>query len=154
MDGIINERLAAFQYGFLTSRTSKILSTYLKSKEYQLDSESMSILQNANKFIDDIISGEQLVSGEKQGLSPSPNDVKLLNYAIHTLSALQMFQSRSEIKDYFKSIHDTISDVMSKPRKQVLNSDLSSVHQFFSTLANSFTDEVQPRFETETISFP
>jgi len=150
MNRIINERLAAFQYAFLTSRTSKILLRYLKWEDYQLNSESISILHEASNFIKDIISGEQLVSGQKEGLSPSPNDVKLLNYAIHTLSSLQMMQSRSEIKDYFDSIHHTMSDVISKPRKELSSPNITNVYEFFSTLANSFADEVQPSFEKET----
>lgn len=153
------DKTAAFEYGFLTSRTSKILSKYINSKDYEPDDESLSILNDANLFIEKVINGERLISGDKAGLSPTYDDLQALNYAIGSLSVLQslndnLLTNRDDIKRYFSSLHQIMTDILNKRRKELENPDLARIKSFFSVIADLIVSEVQPDFTPDPVLLP
>ena len=156
----VSEESATFQYGFLTSRTSTILSRCINTKDFTLDEESLSALNRANGFIEDVLNGERLVSGEKGGLSPSIDGLRVFNYAVDSLSALQSLNyiqplsNREDIKKIFYSIHKIVTDLTKKPIGVIQPEKLDLAHNSFSVLADALVKEVPAFFEPEPVSFP
>lgn len=156
----VSEESTTFQYGFLTSRTSTILSKCMNLKDVTLDEESISVLNRASAFLEDVLNGEKLISGEKEGLSPSIDGLRVFNYAINSLFALQSLNhiqtpsDREDIKNIFHSIHEIIADLTTRPGSEIERGKLRLAHNFFSVLAEALVNEVQPYFEPEPVSFP
>lgn len=153
----VYEESATFQYGFLTSRTSTILSRFINTPDITLDEESVSVLNKAKAFIEDVLNGEKLVSGEKEGFSPSIDGLRVFNYSLSTLESLNQIEplsDREDIVNIFLSIHDIIMALIKKSASDVDLTKLDLAYSFFSALADALVKELPTFFEPEPVSLP
>jgi hypothetical protein len=152
MREIMPEGQAAFKYGLLISRTTVTLAKYRNLRGYKLDSEDIEILREATEFIEKISAGEKLLSGERSAFSPSPSNVKLLDYAIETSELLHEMRS-PEVRTHFLSIKNTISNIVRRPRKRLQEDEINRIYGFFSSLSELFVGELQPILELKMSNF-
>lgn len=147
----ISERAILFEYGFLTSRTSRILSKVIKTGNLKLDSRERDAIEHARDFVDKILKEGAFVSGElEEGMAPDFDRLTTFNRALNTLETLQQLPNTSkEIRDYFKSIKDSLDNLLRSSLKDVQS--LASASAFFSTIADMLLEELSGAAEPDLI---
>lgn len=134
-----------FQYGFLTSRTARILRRPL---DVAMDKESSRLLNQAKDFMDKILSGEALVSGEKSNLTPSLEALEVFRYGVEALTVMEQMQSiaqervetRDSLRSFFEDIRTTINNVMVAPNN-VDPAQVDIAARFFDIIADALLNE-------------
>jgi hypothetical protein len=144
------EEAVAFHYGFLSSRTSGILKEYLDSHQIQPGSES--ILQEADRLLDDLLSAQALWEPHRNTAAASPEAVQALNCALDVMVAHHAeFQvsTWAELAGLFETIHDTLSQLLEN--RPPAEGDVHKTRMFFSRLAELMLAQITSQNETAII---
>jgi hypothetical protein len=144
---LLNEpKPETFQYGFLTSKTARILSDY--SPGEVLDGERIRLLSQANNFVEQILNGEALVSGDKDNLAPSMEALEVFHYGVGALSVMERMQltarleNRSGMRDFFSEIRSTLSALQSgSPNGSASPERIKIAAKFFDVIADALLNE-------------
>jgi hypothetical protein len=127
-----------FRYGFITSRTARLLYEHLPEEE--LGDEAKSLLADAEEFVEQILNGEAFVSGEREGLDTSPESLRVLGYGRRALTVLeQNVRDRAGLQHLLNDIRQTLSQL-----RQNENVDAQKVHstaRFFDVIADALLEE-------------
>jgi hypothetical protein len=133
-----------YQYGFLSRKTARILSEL--SLGAKLDSENLRILEHARKFMDLVLNGEALISGEgeKEGFAPSEEGLKAFRYGFNALGIMELqLKDRSDLTRELTNIKETLIKVLDGPNGTIPSERLKNVAKFFRLIANSLSDEAR-----------
>lgn len=144
---LLNEpKPETFQYGFLTSKTARILNAY--SKGEALDAERVRLLNQANIFMDQILNGEALVSGDKDNLAPSMEALEVFHYGVGALSVMERMQlvarleDRNGVREFFSEIRSTLAALQSaSPNGNASPERIKTAAKFFDVIADALLDE-------------
>ena len=139
----ISERAKLFEYGLLTSRTSKTISKIRTTEKLPTDAHSRTTLEQAIKFIDTILSEEKFVSGEyrEEEIAPDFDRLTTLSRAMTTLEVLEPpLTSSKEIQDLLKDIKKQLDSILNSSVKNF--ESLEFANSFFSTISNMMLEEL------------
>lgn len=144
---LLNEpKPETFQYGFLTSRTARILTEY--SPGESLDRERTRLLTQANKFMEQILNGEALVSGDKDNLAPSVEALEVFHYGVGALSVMERMQlvarleDRNEVREFFSDIRSTLAALQNpNPNGSASPERIKTAAKFFDVIADALLNE-------------
>jgi hypothetical protein len=156
-DYATSEKAALLTYGFLASRISSIISSFLKHPAPLKDQEQF-IVSEARKFVEDIITGQKLVSGKTEGLSPTPRSIESYNYAIETLEKMEVensvngeidAKSSKDIEKVFESFRLELEYLQKYPQKSddKNKEKLELTRLFFFFVSKSLIYRAQEIFE-------
>jgi hypothetical protein len=135
-----------FQYGFLTSRTASILSDY--SSGIQLDEERRHLLEQAEKFMENLLNGEALVSGDKDNIAPSIEALEIFHYGVTALSVMERMQvitrpeNRFGIRSILSEIRKAVEAVRDNPSSpDAVSLRVQQASKFFDVIADALLNE-------------
>jgi hypothetical protein len=135
-----------FQYGFLTSRTARILNDYASG--VQLDEERRRLLEQADKFMESLLNGEALVSGDKDNIAPSIEALEIFHYGVNALSVMEGMhiiarpENRHGIRDILSDIRQTLSAVrIAPPNEDDMAARVEQAARFFDVIADALLNE-------------
>ncbi len=130
-----------FRYGFLTSRTARLL--YEHSPGQPVSDESRLLLERAEQFVAQILNGEAFVSGEKENLTPSLESLYVLRYGREALAVLQQnLKDRAGLRHALGEIQHTISTVRDGERNgSVAGVQVEQAAKFFDVIADALLQE-------------
>lgn len=127
-----------FRYGFLTSRTARLLYEHVPGQE--LDEEAKSLLVSANEFVEEILNGEAFVSGERPGLTTSPEALRVFGYGHQALSILQEnVRDRAGLRHALVEIQQTLNKV--RLNDAVTELKVQQAAKFFDVIADALLEE-------------
>jgi len=144
----------AFRYGFLTSKAARILYEYSSGNA---TAENLLILDRAQDFVSQILNGEALVSGEKEGLNPSIEALQAFHYGIKALNVMQRLhelKNRQELRDTLSDIQETLNAVKKglSNGKRMPVKKLRTAADFFNVIADALLTEASEYPSSEMIS--
>jgi hypothetical protein len=127
-----------FRYGFLTSRTARLLYEHVPGQE--LGEEAKSLLVSANEFVEQILNGEAFVSGERKELDTSPEALRVLGYGRKALSILeQNVRERASLQHLLGDIRQTLNEVTQNENVSELR--VQQAAKFFDVIADALLEE-------------
>lgn len=127
-----------FRYGFLTSRTARLLFEHLPGD--RLAEKDRSLLDNAEQFVEQILNGEAFVSGEREGLTASPETLRVLGYGRKALSVLEEnVRDRAGLRHALVEICQTLKEV--KQDNAVEDAKVQQAAKFFDVIADALLEE-------------
>lgn len=152
MEFIKEPRAEILEYGFLTSRTARVLSGCMKGKE--LDNENKLVLDQARNFMEKVLNGEALVSGQHSGLQPSVDGLNAFKYGIQAIIILRnrqevsKVQDRSELRSTLSEIRDALACLIeaSPSIEQDKCKELDFAAKFFGAIADSLSSQARRSF--------
>ncbi len=127
-----------FRYGFLTSRTARLLYEHVPGQE--LGEEAKSLLGSANEFVQQILNGEAFVSGERKELDTSPEALRVLSYGRKALAILeQNVRDRASLQHLLGDIRQTLNEVTQNENVSELR--VQQAAKFFDVIADALLEE-------------
>ena len=138
MQKITNEELSSVGYGFVTASTAKVLLKHSKSLDGELSKDDIKKLNNAEVFLNDLKSGNNLIAREKN-LPTSQDCIKILKYTIDTLTGYSLASSYDEVYNYINKVKKVVSNIIAQSVTD--EDDLQCAYNFFSILGYSLTND-------------
>tara|TARA_B100001964_G_scaffold201539_1_gene229307 strand:+ start:47 stop:535 length:489 start_codon:yes stop_codon:yes gene_type:complete len=146
----IGEQAAVFKYGFLSIKTSKLLSEIIDNQIKEISNEEDNeTIQNAEEFLSNIINGQSFIAREEGNLKPTLESIEAVDYALNTLNELQenkaieKIKDLSEINQFFRKIHTVLSEISKNKIDQISHVNLKLSKNFFSNVSNKLLSEAQ-----------
>jgi hypothetical protein len=144
-------RPEVLEYGFLTSRTARVIFGCMKGKE--LDRENELVLNQAIAFMDKVLNGEALVSGQHSGLRPSIDGISAFKYGVDAMMELKIqkqisLRTRRDLAEALEVIKHTLSCLIQKPADYcpATPGELDIAAKFFSTIADTLSRHARSSF--------
>jgi hypothetical protein len=143
-----------FQYGFLASNVSRVIAIYNTKKD--LTKENKELLRRGTRYIDDILSSQSLVSGEKGNMAPSINGLRAFKHAINSMPKVnkQAVNSPGKRKILFERIKNALDGMISQPITEPKKEDLILADSFFGVVADIYLNEIDKDFRVESSMRP
>lgn len=132
-------RAEVFRYGFLSRKTARILSEL--SLGAKPDSEGLRIIEHAKNFMELVLNGEALISGEKEGFAPSEEGLNAFRYGFNALKNMERLNDRDDLKRELINITETLNQILNSSNRTTDTNRLSNVAKFFRFIANTLSDE-------------
>jgi hypothetical protein len=142
-----------FKYGFLTVRTARILSGVSSGRVF--DDESRQVIIAAKNFMDQVLIGEALISGDKENFSPSKEGLHAFQYGFKALGVMKQkriiihLNNRNDTKSVLTEIRSTLEGLL-QPTVSFSQGDMvRKAANFFGIIAKSLCNEARnyPFFE-------
>jgi len=128
-----------FRYGFLTSRTARLL--YEHSIGQQLDEEEQQLVARAEQFVEQILNGEEFVSGEKENIAPGSDALNVLGYGRAALKVMPE-PKNGDFKHALTDIRKTLAAIRSHNKNEYPTPEqIEQAAKFFDRIADAFFDE-------------
>lgn len=146
---VIGEKAAIFNYGFLSIKTSKVLTKAEKKKATLFTDEDFKTIEKAKVFLEKIINGQMLMEGEKGSFTPSSESVEAVSYALNILSTLQderlieKIIELSDIKKIFQKIYDVVNNIHNKSFDKIDDNNLELSKNFFLWVSRKLVSDAQ-----------
>ena len=146
---VFGERGAVFNYGLLSTKTSRLLKRVVNNPMQSFSEEEFRIFAKAKTFLDQIIDGQRLMEGEKGGFKASLESVEAVSHALRILSVLRTEQMINEIKDIsdikkiFEGIRDVIQVINERQFGNIDGDKLYLARNFFLLISRKFVSDAQ-----------
>ncbi|HUI08667.1 MAG TPA: hypothetical protein VL486_16825 [Verrucomicrobiae bacterium] len=141
-----------FYYGFLSSRTSGALVSYLDTNRVSDDSKE--VLTSASRLLTDILTAQQLFGQGKESVAPSETALDAYGCALEVIARHATEFDVREIEDLsklFQTIGDTLDQLLSGGAPP--QTDVRTTRAFFKGLAELMLAQLSAPEEEETSSF-
>jgi hypothetical protein len=139
-----------FKYGFLTVRTARILSGLSSGRKF--DDESRQVIIAAKDFMDQVLNGEALISGDTKNFSPSKEGLQAFQYGFRALGVMRQkriitqLNSRDDTQLILTEIKSTLEGLLRLKHSTVIlthNDKVRKAANFFGIIAKSLCNEAR-----------
>lgn len=139
-----------FRYGFLTVRTARILSGISSGRVF--DDKSRYVIVAANKFMDKVLNGEALISGETKDFPPTKEGLQAFQYGFSALGEMRKkniiphLNNRDDTQLILKEIKTTLEGLLSPNYNSAIltkKESLRTAADFFGFIAKSFCNQAR-----------
>ena len=144
-------RPEVLEYSFLTSRTARVIYGCMKGK--RLDPENELVLNQAMDFMDKVLNGEKLISGQYSGLTPSIDGISAFKYGVDAMMELKdqkqiSLETRRDLATALGEIKQSLSCLLQTPANLQPDtcSDLPIAAKFFSAIADTLSRQARRSF--------
>lgn len=145
MSGVSQEaqQTVYLKYGLLAAKSGGLIQALLEARP--VDENGLEVLRKAERFLQEVASGADLVTNGV-GTSSASESLEVLSYAMDPIEALQQRIQNRQIEVIFKEMAETIHSA-SAPQHQQLSAAnrelLSLAKAFFERLLVSFMGSLE-----------
>jgi hypothetical protein len=142
MGRTILEAPEAYTYGMLAATTAGILKQW-ESGRTLLDNE-LSTLKKAERFLQNVLTGHRLASGDRQGFSPTLEALKAFNYAVSVLPAKNHgAEDAGDLGGLLKRLLSQVREALERQNAEAGSREsLKEATQFFLALSDLLLAEI------------
>jgi hypothetical protein len=144
-------RPEVLEYSFLTSRTARVIFGYMKGKK--LEPENELVLNQAIEFMDKVLNGEALISGQHSGLTPSIDGISAFKYGVDAMMEIKgqkqiPLHTRRDLAKALEEIKTSLSCLLEKPVNPQPETcgQLAIAAKFFSVIADTLSRQARQSF--------
>jgi hypothetical protein len=141
MGRTILEAPEAYTYGMLAATTAGILKQWESGSA--LSENELSMLKKAESFLQDVLNGHRLASGDRKGFSPTLEGLKAFNYAVSALHTKNHEKDFSKTGELLKRLLNQIREAIKKHGEEAgKRKSPSDATRFFLALSNLLLGEI------------
>jgi hypothetical protein len=139
-----------FKYGFLTVRAARVLAGLSSGRVF--DDESRKVICAAKGFMEDVLNGEALISGDTKDFSPSKEGLQAFQYGFSALGVMRkrgkidQLNSRNDTQLILTEIKGTLEGLLCLKHSTVILNQKDSVRRaanFFGIIAKSLCNQAR-----------